>query len=329
MSSNNDQLFAIGAGTSGVCAARIGAAVGSSVEIIDGLMQTPATISPKFFYDAAGSALFEKITQLPAYYPTRTERAIMAANASEIARRVGAKCSVIELGAGNCQKATALCELLHPERFVAVDISAAFLHDAVAGMRLRFADIDIHAIAADLTSDIVLPPDLPLQRRLLFYPGSSIGNFDPPHALTLLSRMRGLLADDGALLIGVDLVKDEAILNAAYDDPEGVTAAFNRNLLDHVNRLIGSDFDSRRWQHRAFFNAGQSRIEMHLEASADTVVHWPGGSRSFACGQRIHTENSYKYRANDFVELLRHAGFHRTQVWTDAQDWFAVVLAGP
>lgn len=299
------------------------------MEIVKGLMQTPATISPKYFYDAKGSALFEDITRLKEYYPTRTEQAIMAAHAPEIAHAVGANCTVIELGAGNCQKARVLCELISPVRFVAVDISEEFLHDAVAGLRVSFPQIDIQAIAADLTLDIVLPASLPAQRRLVFYPGSSIGNFDPPHALALLSRMRGLLQDDGALLIGVDLVKDIAVLNAAYDDAAGTTAAFNLNVLDHINQWIGSDFDVRQWQHRAFFNVEQSRIEMHLEAKADLAVRWPAGARNFNRGECIHTENSYKYRTQDFVDLLRRAGLPNARVWLDEKAWFAVVLARP
>ena len=299
------------------------------VELVQGLYQTPARISPKYFYDAKGSALFEDITRLQAYYLTRTEQSILAANAPEIARVVGANRTVIELGAGNCQKAKVLCESIHAACFLAVDISEEFLHDAVAAMRLSFPNMDIQAIAADLTSDIILPENLPTARRLVFYPGSSIGNFDPPHALALLSRMRDLLQDDGALLIGVDLVKSETVLNAAYDDDEGVTAAFNLNVLDHVNRLIGSDFDIRQWQHRAFFNAQFSRVEMHLEARADVLVRWHGGSRSFSLGERIHTENSYKYRAEDFVALLSRVGLTQTQVWTDEQAWYAVVLARP
>lgn len=299
------------------------------LEIIQGLMQVPATISPKYFYDAKGSALFEDITRLAEYYPTRTEQAIMVAHAPAIAHAIGTHCTVVELGAGNCQKARVLCEMIQPRAYVAVDISEAFLQQAVAGMRQAFPNLAIEAIAADLTADIVLPAGLPAQRRLVFYPGSSIGNFDPNQALALLSRMRGLLAGDGALLIGVDLVKDEAVLNAAYDDCEGVTAAFNLNVLDHINQRIGSDFDVRQWQHLAFFNAEQSRIEMHLQAAVDVVVRWPGGARSFAPGERIHTENSYKYRVDDFVDLLRRAGLPNARVWTDAQAWFAVVLARP
>jgi len=299
------------------------------IELVKGLYQTPARISPKYFYDARGSALFEHITRLQVYYPTRTEQAIMAANAPEIARAVGANCTVIELGAGNCQKARILCELIDPARFIAIDISEAFLHEAVAGMREAFPYMVIEAMAADLTAEIMLPANMPAHRRLVFYPGSSIGNFDPPHAQALLSRTRGLLQDDGALLVGVDLVKETAVLNAAYDDDAGVTAAFNLNVLSHVNRLIGSDFDSSQWQHRAFFNTEQSRIEMHLEAKNDLLMRWRNGARSFTQGERIHTENSYKYRIEDFVELLNRAGFSQTQVWTDEQTWFAVVLARP
>ena len=299
------------------------------LEIVHGLLQTPATVSPKYFYDAKGSALFEDITRLSEYYPTRTEQAIMAAHAPAIAQAIGTHCTVIELGAGNCQKARALCGLIQPVGYVAGDISEAFLQDAVAAMREAFPHLTIQALSADLTADMVLPDSLPTRRRLVFYPGSSIGNFDPPHAQALLARMRALLKDDGALLIGVDLVKDTAVLNAAYDDAAGVTAAFNLNLLDHLNQRIGSDFDVAKWQHRAFFNAQQSRIEMHLEASVDQIVHWPGASRSFARGERIHTENSYKYRVDDFVSLLRRAGLPHAQVWTDEKSWFAVVLARP
>lgn len=301
----------------------------SHLEILEGLAQIPATISPKYFYDAAGSALFEKITQLKAYYPTRIERDIMAMHAPDIARELSAGRTVIELGAGNCEKAKTLCDLIQPACFVAVDISEDFLHEAVANLRVVLPKVDVRAVAADLTGEIILPADLAQQHRLVFYPGSSIGNFDPPQAGALLSRMRGLLRDDGALLIGVDLVKDKEVLNAAYNDAAGVTAAFNRNVLNHVNRLIGSDFDPLQWQHLAFFNAELSRIEMHLQAADDVLVRWPGGGRSFRRGERIHTENSYKYEPDDFVEVLKHAGFQRAQVWTDTSQWFALVLARP
>lgn len=301
----------------------------TKLEIVEGLMQWPPAISPKYFYDAKGSALFEQITRLAEYYPTRTEREIMARHAPAIAANVGTGCTVIELGAGNCEKAKILCELIAPACFVAVDISEEFLHEAVKELRAALPAIDIRAVAVDLNAEIALPADLPRPQRLLYYPGSSIGNFDPTQAQALLSRMRGLLDSDGALLIGVDLLKDLAVLDAAYNDAAGVTAAFNLNLLAHVNRLTGSDFDLSQWRHLAFFNTTESRIEMHLVVATDTLVRWPGGGRSFARGERIHTENSYKYRVEDFVALLNRAGFPRTQVWTDERGWFAVILARP
>jgi dimethylhistidine N-methyltransferase len=253
----------------------------------------------------------------------------MATHGADIAQRVGAGATVIELGAGSCEKARDLCQLLAPTHFVAVDISTEFLHDAVAQLRVALPGVDVRALAADLTADFTMPHDLPRQRRLVFYPGSSIGNFDPSQALDLLSRMRCLIDDDGALLIGVDLLKDAAVLDAAYNDAAGVTAAFNLNVLSHINRLIGSDFDLSQWRHCAFFNAVDSRIEMHLEACADTVVRWRGGERRFAKGETIHTENSYKYRVEDFIQLLTRAGFARTQVWSDDRAWFALFLARP
>lgn len=298
-------------------------------EIVDGLMQPLATVSPKYFYDARGSALFEEITRLPEYYPTRTERAIMQRHGAEIARRLGPGRTVIELGAGNCEKARELCEAIAASRFVALDISEEFLHQSVARLRAEMPSLDVRAVAADLSAEIVLPPEVPLAKRLVYYPGSSIGNFDPPQALALLTRMRHLLQDDGALLIGVDLRKDVAVLEAAYDDAAGVTAAFNLNVLTHLNRLIGSDFSLRDWRHRAFYNARASRIEMHLEAVADCAVQWAGGGRAFARGERIHTENSYKVDIEGFVHQLDEAGFKRTVVWTDERRWFAVVLACP
>lgn len=301
----------------------------AAVEIIQGLLQPEAAIAPKYFYDTAGSALFEEITRLPEYYPTRTEQGIMVVHGVDIAKAVGTDTTVIELGAGSCEKAKGLCALIQPTHFVAVDISSEFLHEAVAQLRSALPTLDVRAVAADLTSDFAMPPDLPRQRRLVFYPGSSIGNFDPVQALDILSRMRCMIEDDGALLIGVDLLKDEAVLDAAYNDAAGVTAAFNLNALSHINRLISGDFKLSQWRHCAVFNAVESRIEMHLEATVDNVVRWPGGERRFANGERIHTENSYKYRQQDFVQLLKRAGFSRSQVWSDSRNWFALFLARP
>ncbi len=296
-------------------------------EIIAGLCAAQAEISPKYFYDVNGSALFERITRLPEYYPTRTEMAIMAEHAADIAGRIGDGATLIELGAGNCEKARALCALIEPKCFVAVDIASEFVRDAANGLRCTYPALDIRVVGADLNDEIQLPDDVPSRQRLVFYPGSSIGNFDPAPALRLLQRIRGLLGEGGALLIGVDLVKDEAVLEAAYNDAAGVTAAFNLNALSHVNQLIGSDFDLREWRHRAFFNRAQSRIEMHLEAAVDTRVGWIGGKRHFRRGEAIHTENSYKYASADFAAMLVQAGFTQQFCWTDARQWFAVFLA--
>lgn len=298
-------------------------------DITRGLNQRPASISPKYFYDQHGSRLFEEITRLPEYYPTRIETALMQQHAADIARAVGVGRTLVELGAGNCQKARTLCRLVQPACFVGVDISADFLQAAVQGLRDDFPGLDARAVGGDMTQGVALPDDIPRTGRLVFYPGSSIGNFDPPHALDLLAHMRELIDDDGGLLIGIDLPKDVGVLEAAYDDAAGVTAAFNRNVLRHVNRLIGSNFDVEQWQHRAFFNQGESRIEMHLEAMADFDVHWPGGGRRFDRGERIHTENSYKYPLRVFTDMLERAGFSQAQAWTDDRGWFAVVHARP
>ena len=296
-------------------------------DITHGLCQRPARISPKYFYDQQGSQLFEAITQLPEYYPTRTENALMRHHAAAIARAVGSGRVLIELGAGSCRKARALCETVRPSCFVGVDISADFLEDSVASLQRDLPWLDARAVGGDITQGVDLPSDIPRAGRLVFYPGSSIGNFDPPHALELLGHMRELVDDDGGLLIGIDLPKDVAILEAAYDDGAGVTAEFNRNVLRHVNRLIGSDFDLAQWQHRAFFNREDSRIEMHLEAQRAVRVAWPGGQREFSAGERIHTENSYKFTPQSFADLLASAGYRDVAHWSDSRGWFSIFSA--
>ena len=298
-------------------------------DITHGLSQRPARISPKYFYDQRGSQLFEAITRLPEYYPTRTENALMQLHAADMAHQLGTVRTVIELGAGSCDKARALCRWVRPACFVGVDISVDFLQEAVQRLRADMPGLDARAVGGDMTQGLVLPADIPRAGRLVFYPGSSIGNFDPPHALELLCHMRALVDSDGGLLIGIDLPKEVAVLEAAYDDAAGVTAAFNRNVLTHLNRLIGSDFVEEQWAHRAFFNREASRIEMHLEALDPIRVRWPGGERCFGAGERIHTENSYKYPLAVFTALLAQAGFSRAQAWTDDQGWFAVVHARP
>ena len=299
----------------------------SIVEISSGLLAREAWTSPKYLYDALGSKLFEAICALPEYYPTRTEAAIFARHGAEIAHAVGPGSTLIDLGAGNCAKAASLFPLLHPAQYVAVDISYDFLSESLGRLQQRFPHIEMTGLGLDFSSRLDLPDSVHEARRLFFYPGSSIGNFAPEQATAFLRRLRANADGDGGLLIGVDLIKDDAILDAAYDDALGVTAAFNLNMLRHVNGLIGADFDVRAWQHHGFFNADERRVEMHLEARSEQVVHWKGGQRRFAKGERIHTEDSYKYTRASFVGLLEQAGFSTVQVWTDPQQWFAVIYA--
>jgi len=292
-----------------------------AAELAAGLLARPAAVSPKFFYDRLGSALFTAITELPEYYPTRTERAILAAQAPAIAAavqaRLGAGFSLVDLGAGDGAKAAQLFAALRPARYVAIDISGDYLAVALHGLQQRFAEIEMVGVVQDFSARLALPSGLVGAPALAFYPGSSIGNFSPAAAVALLAQLREAV-QGGALLIGVDLVKPVARLEAAYDDELGVTAAFNLNLLRQANRLLGSDFVPRDWAHRALFNADQSRIEMHLEARRDLLVRWPGAQRAFAAGERIHTENSYKWTPASFEGLLRDAGWQPQRHWTDA-----------
>ncbi|HEX8404447.1 MAG TPA: L-histidine N(alpha)-methyltransferase [Duganella sp.] len=296
-------------------------------EIGAGLLAPAAFTSPKYLYDGLGSKLFEAICELPEYYPTRTEAGIFAAHGEDMARDIGTGTSLIDLGAGNCAKAAGLFPLLQPAQYVPVDISRDFLIDSVTRLRQRFPNIDMTPLGLDFSSGFALPDSVRHRRRLFFYPGSSIGNFSPEQAKDFLRGLHANAGDDGGLLIGVDLIKDSAVLDAAYDDAIGVTAAFNLNMLRHVNRLIGADFDVRQWRHRAFFNQEASRIEMHLEARSALTVRWQGGERRFAQGEGIHTEDSYKYTRQSFVGLLEQSGFATNRVWTDPAGWFAVIHA--
>lgn len=296
-------------------------------ELDAGLRADGAAISPKFLYDALGSRLFEAICELPEYYPTRTEASIFERHGAEMARVIGAGATLIDLGAGNCAKAARLFPLIHPCQYVAIDISADFLRESIERLQQRFPHIEMTGLGLDFSASLELTANVRQQKRLFFYPGSSIGNFTPDQARAFLRRARAECDDDGGLLIGIDLVKDSATLDAAYDDALGVTAAFNLNILRHVNHLAGADFDVRQWRHRGHYNAGQSRVEMHLEAREALTVRWHGGERAFAPGDSIHTENSYKYRQSAAVGLLEQSGFRATGVWTDAAGWFAVIHA--
>ena len=301
-----------------------------AAEAARGLQAAAAAVSPKFLYDPLGSRLFDAITELAEYYPTRTEAAIFSARAGDIADAVraatGAAPVLVDLGAGNCQKAARLFTTVQPRRYVAVDISVEFLRGSLECLQREHPTMEMVGVGLDFSAGLTLPPGVCDGPALVFYPGSSIGNFTPDEALALLRSMR-TAANGGAVLVGVDLVKAHDVLVAAYDDDLGVTAAFNLNLLKNLNRLLGADFDVRQWRHVARFDAAHSRIEMHLEAREALAVRWPGGERRFAAGERLHTENSYKWARDDFAALLRDAGFARVQPWSDERGWFALFLA--
>jgi len=292
-------------------------------ELLAGLMAPRAGIAPKFLYDALGSRLFAAITELPEYYPTRTEAAIFTREMASMADVLGPVRTLVDLGAGNCEKAARLFEAFGVKRYVAVDISVDYLRESLGNLQRLHPGMAMLGVGLDFSSDLRLPAEVGEGPRTLFHPGSSIGNFTPDEALALLRQARAA-SQGGSLLIGVDLVKPPEVLESAYDDALGVTAAFNRNLLLHFNRLAATDFAIADWRHVAFFNAEASRIEMHLEAVRDARVRWNGGERHFAAGERIHTENSYKWRVDDFAALLERAGFAQPRYWTDDASWFAV-----
>ena len=301
-----------------------------AAEAAAGLMAHPAVASPKFFYDTLGSRLFEAITALDEYYPTRTESAIFDSHGAAIAQAAlaytGAAPVLVDLGAGSCAKAARLFGYVQPRRYVAVDIAVEFLRQSLQDLQCEHPDVDMVGVGQDFSARLQLPAGVVDGPALVFYPGSSIGNFAPDDALRLLREARELAAG-GALLVGVDLIKPTPLLEAAYDDALGVTAAFNLNLLRHLNRLLGADFAPRDWRHMALFNAEASRIEMHLEAKRAVQVRWTGGERMFSAGERMHTESSYKWTPASFSALLRDAGCHSIKHWQDERSWFGVFLA--
>ncbi len=302
------------------------------LELTNGLLAESASVAPKFFYDALGCRLFEAITELHEYYPTRTEAGIFQAWQTQMAASIASSgvrnACLIDLGAGNCAKAETLIPQLLPSQYVPVDISTDFLRTSAERVQASFPALDIVGVGMDFSSLMVLPDAVQAHDRVFFYPGSSLGNFSPMQSLAFLQQISH--PAQGAargLLLGIDLVKDSATLEAAYDDALGVTAAFNKNLLRHVNALLGSDFDERQWQHVALFSTVHSRIEMHLQATHDLTVRWPGHMRRFSAGERIHTEHSYKYTLEAMTTLLRQAGFSHVEHWTDANGWFGVFWA--
>lgn len=299
-------------------------------ELAAGLLQPAATISPKFLYDELGSALFTAITRLDEYYPTRTEATIFAAEQRAIAQAVHTRLApgfaMLDLGAGDGAKAAGLFDALQPGRYVAVDISELYLRDALTALQQRFPKLPMTGVGLDFAAELTLPAGLIDGPALVFYPGSSIGNFGPDEAWRLLVQARAA-SQGGALLIGADLVKPQPVLQAAYDDALGVTAAFNVNLLRNVNRQLGSDFDVAEWQHEARVNLPLGRVEMHLRARHELAVRWPDGVRRFKADETIHTENSHKWTPATFEALLRDAGWRDVRRFVDARGWFGVFVA--
>lgn len=294
--------------------------------LIAGLRATPATIEPKYFYDELGCALYAAICQLDEYYPTRTERAIFQRHRQEIAETIGIGGTFVDLGAGDCCKALGWLPFISPARYLAVDIAGPSLDVALANMAPEFPEVEMVGLVTDFSRSLDIPAELLTGRVTMFYPGSSIGNFAPDDAARFLAEMRGYTRG-GGLLIGVDAKKDKRRLDAAYADALGVTAAFNLNALRHINRIVGVNFVESAWRHIGNYNEAVGRIEMHLQAITEQQVVLDGSPRTFAAGEKIHSENSYKYSREEFEAMLRRAGFTRISMWTDDAHAFWVFHA--
>jgi len=297
-------------------------------DVRHGLSGRPKALSPKWLYDARGSALYELICEEPEYYPPRLETALLRAHARDLAEAIGPEAVVFEYGAGNARKTALLLEALaRPAAYVPLDISREALLAAAEALGRRFPRLPLRPVVGDFTDGATPPLDgLGGARRVAFFPGSTIGNFEPHDAVALLRRMAREAGPGGALVIGVDLPKDEATLVRAYDDAGGVTAAFDLNLLARMNRELAGDFRLSAFRHRALWDPRRSRVEMHLEAQEPLVVRVAGGTFDFEAGETIHTESAYKWEARAFDALAAIAGWQPERTWTDERAWFAVKL---
>ena len=299
-------------------------------DVLAGLSGEPKSLPCKYFYDREGSRLFEAITRLPEYYPTRTEAALLTERAAEIARFVGPHAALVEFGSGSAAKTRTLLNACRKHvgglaAYVPQDISGPFLETVAAGLREEYPGLTVRPVVGDFTQPVALPADLPPHARVAgFFPGSTIGNFGPGAAAGVLRNFAATLGPGGGLILGADLVKDAATLTAAYDDAAGVTARFNRNLLARINRELGADFDPHAFLHEARWNARERRVEMHLVTSSPQAVTVGGTRFDFAAGESIHTENSHKFDRDSLAALAAEAGFAVETVWTDSRDWFAV-----
>lgn len=295
-------------------------------DVLAGLALPQKAIPPKYFYDARGSELFEAICELPEYYPTRTELAIMRESVAEMAAFLGPDTALIELGSGASVKTCILIEHALPAVYVPIEISASALEGATEALHIRYPWLDIVAVRADFARPISLPdlPELRGRKCVAYFPGSTIGNFTPEDARAFLRVTRELVGAGGALLIGVDTKKDKAVLDAAYDDAQGITAEFNLNLLARMNRELGADFDVAAFRHKAFYEPAKGRIEMHLESLRQQSVRIGTKQFAFRSGETIHTEISCKYGPDEFIALAESAGFLAGKAWFDANRMFGV-----
>lgn len=293
-------------------------------EILSGLQNKQKRIDPKYFYDTRGSELFEQITRLPEYYPTRTERQILKRNAKAMATLCGQNCVLIEPGSGSSEKVRLLLDSLEPSAYVPMDISADFLRRSADQLAKEYPWLKVHAICTDFTNQKKAPAGLPAGKRVIFYPGSTLGNMKPAEASDFLSNLRHWLNQDGGVLIGIDMHKSTRILEAAYNDQQGTTALFNLNILNNINVLTNANFDIRRFSHRSFYNEEKYRIEMYLVSEVDQEVVLGDTILKFARGETIHTENSYKYTLESFQKIASNAGFTIRSSWLDEQQLFSV-----
>lgn len=296
-------------------------------DIIEGLSRSPKATPPIWFYDRHGSELFEAITDLPEYYPTRTETALLESHGPDFAEAVGEGRAVVEFGAGSSRKTPHLLRAIAPGAYVPIDISGDFLRASSATLAQAFPDLPVIPVEGDFNRPLTLPDAIEAMPRLGFFPGSTIGNMEPDAAVDLLRAMRRLLGHEAMLLIGMDRIKDRDRLIAAYDDAAGVTAAFNLNLLTRINRELEGDLPIDGFAHRAVWNDDKARVEMHLEAIRPLHFHVAGESFRMARGETIHTESSHKYGVRDGRLLLRSGGWEPVREWTDADGLFSLMLA--
>jgi dimethylhistidine N-methyltransferase len=296
-------------------------------DVLAGLAAPIPAVPARWLYDRRGSELFEAITELPEYYPTRVEMALLEAHCPDVAAIAGVGDAVIEFGSGSSAKTPILLDAVAPSAYVPIDISGDFLRESSAALQQRFPGLAILPVEADFMRPITLPHAVQGATKLGFFPGSTIGNMVPRTAVDLLRAMKDTLGSGAWLLIGMDRIKEVDVLLAAYDDAQGITAAFNLNLLHRINAELDADIDIAAWRHRAIWNDARSRIEMHLEAVRDTRFTVAGRSFAFAAGETIHTENSHKYGYRDSRLLLLAAGWGVVREWTDRQDRFAILLA--